>query len=124
LRKDGDCNSGNVLVFAELQVEQTKRAVGACICDHERRSSTGAPLLLGPGNAVALSIRGERVVVQSPPCLGVTRSLGYDRHVGVSPQAQDDLPITERTVRRFERNPSQAANASNALCRPNFTSSL
>ena len=92
LRKDGDCKSGNLLVFAELHVEQTKRAVVGCISDYERRSSTRAPLLLGPGNAVALSIRGERLVVHSPPRLGVMRSLRYDRYVGVSPHPQDDLP--------------------------------
>jgi hypothetical protein len=85
LRKDEDCESGNFLVFAELQVEEAKRAVVGCICDHERRSATRAPLLLGSGNAVALSIRGERLVVESPPRLGVIRSLRYDRHVGVSP---------------------------------------
>jgi len=115
LRKDGDCNSGHLLLYAELQVEQTKRAVVGGVCDHERRSRTRAPLLLCPGNAVALSIRGERLVVQSPLRLGVARGLSDDRHVGISPHPQDDLPITERIVRRLERASWQAANASNAL---------
>jgi hypothetical protein len=85
LRKDGDCESGNLFVFAELQVEQTKRAVVGCICDHERRSSARAPLLLGSGDAVVLSIRCERLIVHSPPRFGVIRRLRYQRHICVSP---------------------------------------
>jgi hypothetical protein len=87
LRKDGDCESGNLIVFTELHVEEAERPVVGRISDHERRSATRAPLLLSSGNAVELSTRGEgeRLVVHSPLGLGVVRRLRYQGHVGSSP---------------------------------------
>jgi hypothetical protein len=116
LRKDGDCESGNLLVFTELHVEDAERPVVGRISNHERRSATRVPLLLGSGNAVALSNRGEgkRLVVHSLLGLGVVRRLRYQGHVGSSPHPQDDLSITERRVRRDETSSCQDDEQYNA----------
>ena len=79
-----DRESPDFLVFAELQVDEAKRTVVGRICDHEGCSSARAPLLLGSGDAVALSIRCERLIVHSPPRFGVKRCLRYQRHISVS----------------------------------------
>jgi hypothetical protein len=70
--------------------------------------------LLGSGNAVAPSIRGEQFVVHSPLGLGVARCLRYQGHVGSSPHPQDDLSITERRVRRDETSSCQDDEQYNA----------
>ena len=102
LREHGDGEPCSLLVLVELEVEEPEWPVVGRICDHERRPCARAPLLLGPRDTLALSIRRERLVVQSAPGLGVVRHLRDDRHVFLSPHSQDDFTVAERPVGRNE----------------------
>jgi hypothetical protein len=83
LRKHGDSKPRDFLVV-ELEIEKPERSLVGRICDHKGRSTTPAPLILGSGNTVALSIRRERLVVESSPGLWIEGCVRYQRYICLS----------------------------------------
>jgi hypothetical protein len=120
--EDGDGDPRDLLLFLELEVEEPERTVVACIRDDEGRSAARAPLLLDSGEAFALALRRERLVVEAALRLRVVRGGCDQRDVFGSPLSKHDLSVGRSRVRRDEQTTSARSTPSSPSRAPSCQS--